>query len=131
MDGMNEQIRYATDRCLAEVGRSITDVEHFQVYDAASVLIPLAIEASGFCARGEGLDFVQGGNIGRTGTLPVNTSGGMLSESYIHGYNFPLEAVRQLRHEAGDRQVVGVTTSMYCRATTTEAAVSFYRRGDA
>jgi acetyl-CoA acetyltransferase len=130
MEGMNEQIRYATDMCLAEVGRSLADVDHFQVYDASSVLIPLAIEGSGFCAAGEGIEFVQNGNIGRTGTLPVNTSGGMLSESYIHGYNFPLEAVRQLRHEAGGRQVDDVTTSMYCRVTTTEAAVSFYRRGD-
>jgi acetyl-CoA acetyltransferase len=130
MEGMREQIRHATDMCLAGVGRSIHDVEHFQVYDAASVLIPLAIEGAGFCAPGEGIDFVQDGNIGLNGALPINTSGGMLSESYIHGYNFPIEAVRQLRHEAGERQVEGVTNSMYCRVTTTEAAVSFYRRGD-
>jgi acetyl-CoA acetyltransferase len=130
MDGMREQIGAATRECLAAAGMGLPDVNHFQVYDASSVLIPMALEGAGFCGVGEGVHFVQDGGIGRKGRLPTNTSGGMLSESYIHGYNFAVETVRQLRGEADNRQVPNASTSMYCRFTTTEAAVSLLVRAD-
>jgi acetyl-CoA acetyltransferase len=86
--------------------------DHSRNY-AASVLMQL--EGFGFCKEGEGGPFVEAGNIARTGSLPTNTHGGLLSEAYIHGFNHVLEAVRQLRHEAGARQVpdakVALTTA--------------------
>jgi acetyl-CoA acetyltransferase len=80
----------------AELGPS--DVKVAQLYDAFSPLIPLSLEGYGFCARGEGGPFTDNGAIeGPDGRLPVNTSGGGMSEAYVHGFNLVLEAVRQVR----------------------------------
>jgi acetyl-CoA acetyltransferase len=73
------------------------DVSVAQLYDAFTPLIPLSLEGYGFCARGEGAAFTEGGNIELGGKLPLNTSGGGLSEAYVHGYNLIVEGVRQLR----------------------------------
>jgi acetyl-CoA acetyltransferase len=80
----------------AEVGP--VDVHVAQLYDAFSPLIPLSLEGYGFCARGEGGPFTDDGAIeGPDGRLPVNTSGGGMSEAYVHGFNLVLEGVRQIR----------------------------------
>jgi acetyl-CoA acetyltransferase len=74
------------------------DIDVAQIYDAFTPLIPLSLEGYGFCARGEGGDFTEGGNIEwPDGGLPINTSGGGLSEAYVHGFNLILEGVRQIR----------------------------------
>jgi len=74
------------------------DMDCAQIYDAFSPLVILSLEEYGFCAAGEGGPFVEGGRIEwPDGALPVNTSGGGLSEAYVHGYNLILEGVRQIR----------------------------------
>jgi acetyl-CoA acetyltransferase len=88
------------------------DVDVAQLYDAFSPLVPLSLEGYGFCGRGEGADFTNDGNIewGR-GSLPVNTSGGGMSEAYVHGFNLIVEGVRQLRGES-PCQVEGAEVSL-------------------
>ncbi|MGH9027555.1 MAG: thiolase C-terminal domain-containing protein [Acidimicrobiia bacterium] len=74
------------------------EVKVAQLYDAFSPLVPLSLEGYGFCDRGEGGPFTDDGAIeGPDGRLPVNTSGGGMSEAYVHGFNLVLEAARQIR----------------------------------
>jgi acetyl-CoA acetyltransferase len=73
------------------------DLDVAQIYDAFTPLIPLSLEGYGFCGRGEGAAFTDNGNIDLGGRLPINTSGGGLSEAYVHGFNLINEGVRQLR----------------------------------
>lgn len=74
------------------------DVDVAQFYDAFTCLVPMQLEEYGFCGPGEGCAFVDGGDrIRLGGEIPCNTSGGHLSEAYIHGMNLIVEAVRQIR----------------------------------
>jgi acetyl-CoA acetyltransferase len=68
-----------------------------QLYDAFTPLVLLSLEAYGFCGRGEGAAFSEGRALEPGGKLPVNTSGGGLSEAYVHGFNLINEGVRQMR----------------------------------
>lgn len=83
---------------MAGVGPEDVDVASF--YDATSVMILFGLEDFRFASRGRGGDFILSGGIGLNGRLPVNTSGGHLSEAYIHGMNLITEVVKQLRGQA-------------------------------
>jgi acetyl-CoA acetyltransferase len=86
---------------------SPTDVDVAELYDGFTFITLAWLEALGFCAKGEGGPFVEGGShIARDGLLPLNTHGGQLSGGRLHGYGFLHEACTQLWGEAGDRQVV-------------------------
>ncbi|MCZ7527954.1 MAG: lipid-transfer protein [Acidimicrobiia bacterium] len=88
------------------------DVKVAQIYDAFSPLVPLSLEGYGFCARGEGGPFTEGGALEwPDGRLPTNTAGGSLSEAYVHGMNLVLEGVRQLRGTSTS-QVDGADTCL-------------------
>ena len=63
-----------------------------QIYDAFTPLVIMGLEDYGFCKRGEGGPFTEGGRIELGGELPVLTSGGGLSEAYVHGFNLIIEA---------------------------------------
>jgi acetyl-CoA acetyltransferase len=76
------------------------DVDVAQIYDAFTPLIPLSLEGFGFCGRGEGAAYTEDGALELGGRLPFNTSGGGLSEAYVHGFNLINEGVRQLRGES-------------------------------
>lgn len=73
------------------------DVDVAQIYDAFTPLVLFSLEGYGFCGRGEGAAFTEDGALEIGGRLPVNTSGGGLSEAYVHGFNLVNEGVRQLR----------------------------------
>lgn len=82
-----------------------SDVDCAQLYDGFSFLALTWIESLGFCGKGEGGPFVEGGRIELGGALPMNTWGGQLSGGRLHGFGFLAEAIRQLRGECGERQV--------------------------
>ncbi len=88
------------------------DVDVAQIYDAFTPLILLSLEGYGFCERGEAAGFTENGNLewGK-GSLPVNTSGGGLSEAYVHGFNLITEGVKQIRGSS-TAQVEGAETCL-------------------
>lgn len=82
----------------AQAGVGPRDIDVAQFYDAFTPLVTFSLEEYGFCAAGEGGPFGANGRLEWPhGELPINTSGGGLSEAYVHGFNLILEGVRQLR----------------------------------
>lgn len=82
------------------------DVDTAQLYDGFSFQALAWLEGLGFCAPGEGGNFVCGGDrIGLDGELPLNTFGGQLGAGRLHGFGFAHEAVTQLRGLGGERQI--------------------------
>jgi acetyl-CoA acetyltransferase len=85
-----------------------SDVDVAELYDGFSFIALSWLESLGFCAKGEGGAFVDGGErIARDGEIPLNTHGGQLSGGRLHGYGFLHEACVQLWGEGGERQVPG------------------------
>lgn len=103
---------FIKDDLWASAGLQPADVDVAEIYDCFTYSVLMQLEGLGFCKEGEGGAFVEDGHIGRGGSLPTNTHGGLLSEAYIHGFNHVLEAVRQLRHEAGARQVADARVAL-------------------
>jgi len=88
-------------------GMQPSDIDVLALYDAFTINTILFLEDLGFCPKGEGGRFVEGGRIGPKGDLAVNTNGGGLSYCHpgMYGLFLLIEAVRQLRGECGERQV--------------------------
>ncbi|MBL8688043.1 MAG: thiolase family protein [Rhodospirillaceae bacterium] len=95
----------AAEQVFGMAGIEPDDVSSLQIYDSFSCHIPLALEGYGYCKPGEVGRFMREHGISLAKGLPINTSGGHLSESYMQGWNHQIEAVRQVRGEGGDRQV--------------------------
>jgi acetyl-CoA acetyltransferase len=99
---------------LQMAGVTPSDVNVFEPYDATTMSVLLALEDVGFCSRGESGAFVEEGHLRPGGALPSITSGGGLS--YCHpgalGLLLVIEAVRQLRGQAGQRQVPGAAVGL-------------------
>jgi acetyl-CoA acetyltransferase len=86
-------------------GLSLDDVDFAELYDCFTISCLMQIEDLGFCKKGEAGDFVLAGNTALDGRIPVNTHGGLLSQSYLLAAEHVTEAVRQLRGEAGGVQL--------------------------
>lgn len=84
----------------AMAGLTPADIDVAQIYDCFTICALMTLEDYGFCKKGEGGRFVEGGNIELGGRLPVNTSGGLLSETGMPGLQLVIEGVRQMRGES-------------------------------
>jgi acetyl-CoA acetyltransferase len=111
-DHSHNYAKYIADDLWKSAGIGPKDIDIAQIYDCFTYSIIMQLEGLGFCKDGEGGPFVQGGRIAPNGELPLNTAGGLLSEGYIHGLNHVVEAVQQLRGDAGVRQVPNVETCL-------------------
>ena len=76
-------------------GLKPADVDVVQIYDAFTPQVPLFFQEFGFCGEGEGAAYVASDDC-----LPYNTSGGGLSEAYVHGFNLIVEGARQIRGDS-------------------------------
>ena len=84
-------------RLWADSGLGPDDISTAFLYDHFTPFVLMQLEELGFCGRGEAKDFATVENLSIGGRLPINTSGGLLGEAYIHGMNGITEAVRQVR----------------------------------
>jgi acetyl-CoA acetyltransferase len=107
--------RRAGEIAYAMAGRSARDVHLAEVHDATSFCEIYQCEMLGFCGEGEGGPFVGSGETRITGSLPVNTSGGLVSKGHplaATGLSMCHELALQLRGEAKARQVAGATIAL-------------------
>ncbi len=98
-----------------ECGLRPSDVDVAELYDCFTITVIIELEDLGFCPKGEGGRFVLGGRIRLGGELPVTTHGGLLSGGHpgVGGGLFHVvEAVRQLRGEAAERQIKGAEIAL-------------------
>jgi acetyl-CoA acetyltransferase len=105
----------AGERAYAMAGLRSKDVDVAELYDCFTPVVIIELEDLGFCPKGEGGRFVEGGRIELGGELPVNTHGGLLSHCHPGhpGSMFSItEAVRQLRGSCGARQVEGAKIAL-------------------
>ena len=104
------------------------DVDLALVYDGFTFNAVSWLEALGFCELGGATDWIDGGRtIALDGALPINPHGGQLSEGRTHGFGFLHEAVLQLRHDAGERQVADARTAVVTTGGGTPSGVLLLR----
>jgi len=102
------------EQAFAMSGVGHDDVDFCTIYDSFTITVLATLENLGFCKRGEGGGFVEGGRIALGGALPINPDGGGLSNNHpgMRGIFLVIEAVKQLRGECGERQVEGARVGL-------------------
>ena len=128
-DMRNQASKYAAERLWAMSGLSPGDVDVAGLYDGFTYLTALWIADLGLCKLDELGDFIGGDSIGLGGKLPLNTSGGQLSEGRIHGIGLINEVVLQLRGQCGQRQVQGAEVGVASNGGGPLAGAVVFRRG--
>jgi len=106
--------RESGKRAFAAAGVSPGDIQAVELYDAFTINTILFLEDLGFCAKGEGGAFVEGGRIAPDGVLPVNTNGGGLSCVHpgMYGIFTVIEAARQIRGDAPGIQLNDIDVAL-------------------
>jgi acetyl-CoA acetyltransferase len=125
------RVGHATARAMwARTDLRPADVDVAELYDGFMIEAVWWLEAMGFCGPGEAGAFVDGGErISLGGELPLNTWGGQLSGGRLHAaFGHTAEAVRQLRGEAGERQVAGAEVAAVTNVGGFEAGAALLTR---
>jgi acetyl-CoA acetyltransferase len=99
-DMTSTQAKVAGATALKMAGLKPKDMDVAQIYDCFTITALMTLEDYGFAKKGQVADFVKGGNIEIGGELPMNTSGGLLSETGMPGMQLIHEGVRQMRGDA-------------------------------
>ena len=97
--------RFIAERLFRMAEIEPSDLDFAEIYDCFTYSVIAQFEDFGLCEKGGAGEFFRAGKARLGGELPINTAGGLLSEAYIHGLNNVVEAVSQLRGDAGKRQV--------------------------
>jgi acetyl-CoA acetyltransferase len=106
--GITTQASASAPRAYAQAGITAADANVVELYDCFTITPVLQLEDMGFAELGGALDLFRSGATAPGGDLPVNTNGGLLSNSYLAGIGHVVEAVHQVRGTAGpERQVAG------------------------
>jgi acetyl-CoA C-acetyltransferase len=102
--------RLSVERAKYQAGIQLEQIDFFELYDAYSIFAALSLEAAGFAERGQGWAFAQNGTVALTGSVPIATQGGLKARGNpwgATGVYQAVEAVLQLRGQAGDNQISG------------------------
>jgi len=105
----------SAQRAYKQAGVSPADIDFFELHDAFTIMSALSLEASGFAERGQGTWLAKDGEIGLDGKVPITTRGGLKARGHPVGatglYQI-VEAIQQLRGEAGKNQVTNARLGM-------------------
>lgn len=109
-------------------GLKPSDMDTALLYDCFTYTSLATTEDFGFCEKGDTGNFYRDGRATYGGEVVVNPHGGLLSEGYIHGMNHQYEAVAQLRHDAGERQVPDAELAFVSAGAAAYGGASVYAR---
>ena len=107
--------RLSAERAYWQAGIAPDQVDLFELYDAYSIYTALSLEAAGYAERGQGWKMAQNGTTSLSGSLPIATMGGLKARGNpggATGVYQAVEAVLQLRHLAGNNQVLGAQRAL-------------------
>ncbi|MBW2942719.1 thiolase family protein [Zhongshania aquimaris] len=108
----HDNIEPAKRRAFAQAGMTIADIDMAQLYDPFTISPLMQLEAYGVIAAGQGGAFYADGGAGPEGKMPTNTGGGQLSAYYTTGFTGIIEAIIQLRGDAGEGQLKKAGTAL-------------------